>query len=142
METTENITYFPDLGHWKSNFPIPIDTFGFIYLITNLVNNRKYLGKKQIFTTKKRPPLKGKQNKRHFKVETDWKSYTSSSNELNEDIQKLGIDNFHFEIIKLCSSKWELAFYEAKLQFEYEVLLKEEYYNGIINCRIGKSPKH
>jgi hypothetical protein len=71
-------------------------------------------------------------------LETDWKSYTSSSNQLNRDIEKLGKDKFKFKILRWCNSKWELAYNETRLQFEEEVLLREDYYNGIISVRIGK----
>ena len=127
-----------DLGHWQTKLEIPEFPYGFIYIITNNVSNRKYIGKKQMLTKKKRQPLKGKKRKRITIVDTDWKSYTSSSTELNKDIEQLGILSFTFEIIRFCKSKSELAYFEAKEQFDREVLLKEEYYNGIINLRIGK----
>jgi hypothetical protein len=132
-----------NLGHWQSNLQIDESNipFGFIYLITNTVSGKKYIGKKQMKSVLKREPLKGKKNKRHFDIETDWREYTSSSNDLNEDIQKIGKDKFTFEIIKLCDSKFDLAFSEAKLQFENDVLLRDDFYNGIINCRIGKAPR-
>jgi len=60
---------------------------------------------------------------------------------LNDDINKIGKDKFTFEIIRFCDSKFELAYYEAKIQFDNDVLLKEGFYNGIINCRIGRAPK-
>lgn len=131
-----------DLGHWTTNLLIEEDKlpYGFIYIITNLVNGKKYIGKKQMKSVKKLKPLKGKKNKRHFDIETDWKTYTSSSNELNQDLKDIGKDNFKFEIVHLCDSKFELAYYEAKKQFEADVLLKEGFYNGIINCRIGRAP--
>lgn len=131
-----------DLGHWTTSLVIEEDKlpYGFIYVITNLVNGKRYIGKKQMKSVKKLKPLKGKKNKRHFDIETDWKTYTSSSNELNEDLNQLGKDNFKFEIVHLCDSKFELAYYEAKKQFEADVLLKEGFYNGIINCRIGRAP--
>jgi hypothetical protein len=129
-----------DTGHWDCSIinestEVP---FGFIYLITNKVTNKKYIGKKQCLTVLKRAPLKGKKNKRHKTVETDWRVYTSSSRQLNEDIEKQGKDDFTFEILRFCDSKWQLAYEETKIQFEREVLLTDDYYNGIINCRIGK----
>lgn len=127
-----------DLGHWVTNLNIPQTSYGFIYIITNIINNRKYIGKKQMLTIRKKPPLKGKKRKRKTVQETDWKYYTSSSAELNNDIIKFGKENFKFEILRFCQSKSELAYFEAKEQFDREVLLKEDYYNGIINLRIGK----
>lgn len=132
-----------DLGHWVTNIPLEENNlpYGFIYIITNTVNGKRYIGKKQIKSVKKLKPLKGKKNKRHREVETDWREYTSSSNDVNEDIKKYGKDKFRFEIVRLCQSKFELAYYEAKLQFLNDVLLEEGFYNGIINCRIGRAPK-
>lgn len=131
-----------DLGHWTTKLTINENSlpYGFIYIITNTVTGKCYIGKKQMKSVKKLKPLKGRKNKRHFDVETDWKTYTSSSNELNADIEKYGKDKFTFEIIHMCESKFELAYYEAKKQFDLDVLLKEGYYNGIINCRIGRAP--
>jgi hypothetical protein len=127
-----------DLGHWQTSLPFPEEPFGFIYCITNTTNNRKYIGKKQMTCVRKLKPLKGKKNKRHQIVETDWKSYTGSCNELNKDMESVGKEKFHFEILRFCSSKSEMAYYEAKMQFDRDVLLKEDYYNGIINLRVGK----
>ena len=132
-----------DLGHWQLNEGITItgDFFGFIYEITNTVNNKKYIGKKQCQSRLKRKPLKGKKRNRIDYVDSDWREYTSSSNELNEDIAKYGKDKFIFKIIKICGSKWALAYYEIKEQIDKDVLMREDYYNGIINVRIGRVPK-
>lgn len=132
-----------DTGHWELCCGVPTQDFiskqfGFIYLITNTVTGKKYIGKKQMKTIKKRPPLKGKKNRRCEEIETEWRTYTSSSNEVNSDIEKYGKDKFKFQIILFCDSKWELAYHEARLQFERNVLLREDYYNGIINLRIPK----
>ena len=132
-----------DLGHWSTSIIIEEGNipYGFIYKITCLTNNRKYIGKKQCKSILKRKPLKGKKNKRCEVIETNWKEYTSSSRELNEDILKYGKDKFKFEILELCDSKFALAYREAKIQFEEEVLLRDDYYNGIINLRVSK-PKN
>ena len=127
-----------DLGHWTTclileDVEVP---YGFIYIITNKCTNKKYIGKKQCTTVLKRKPLKGKKNKRHEIKETDWKTYTSSSAELNIDINTLGKDKFSFEIVRWCNSKAEMAYFEAKMQFDNNVLFSDEYYNGIINCRL------
>lgn len=132
-----------DLGHWNTNLIIEEGNipYGFIYKITCLPTGKKYIGKKQCKSVLKRKPLKGKKNKRHEIIETDWKTYTSSSRELNEDIIKYGKENFKFEILELCDSKFALAYREAKIQFDEEVLLRNDYYNGIINLRVSK-PKN
>ena len=113
-----------DTGHWlyHENFPKE-SCFGFIYEITNLHNKRRYIGKKQIQKIIKRPPLKGKRNKRHLITESDWKTYTGSCSELNLDIERYGMKDFAFTILRLCYNKWELAYYEAELQFKLQVLL-------------------
>lgn len=130
-----------DLGHWKTTLEIPEKFFGFIYRITRKSDGKMYIGKKQAWTVKKMPPLKGKKLKRHKEVETDWKTYTGSSPVLNEDIKAAGESAFDFEIIRFCTCKWELAYYEAEAQFTERVLFHpDKYYNSIINLRINKAP--
>ena len=133
-----------ELGHWILSEGVNIDenTFGFIYEITNTITNKKYIGKKQCKSKLKRKPLKGKKNKRIEIKESDWKEYTSSSTELNEDIVKYGKSKFIFKILKTCASKWELAYKEISEQISRQVLLRDDYYNGIINVRIGRPPKN
>jgi len=87
-----------DTGHWKVYEAIPEDAFGFIYEITNLVNDKKYIGRKQMVKKIKRAPLKGKKRKRIDYVESDWKTYTGSSDRLNIDIATHGKDIFLFKI--------------------------------------------
>ena len=132
-----------DTGHWLINENVYIheNMFGFIYEITNKVNGKKYIGKKQCVRKIKRKPLKGKTRNRIDHKESDWKTYTSSSNDLNEDIQKHGKENFEFRILKVCGSKWELGYEEIKEQISRDVLRRDDYYNGIINVRIGTPPK-
>lgn len=118
---------------------IPEDYIGFVYLITNLKTGQKYIGKKLAQFKKTRPPLKGKKLKRRTTVESDWREYWGSSDRLNADVQTLGPENFTREILYLCKSKAEMSYLEAREQFERRVLETDEYYNGIINVRVGGS---
>lgn len=118
---------------------IPEGIEGFVYLITNLTNNRKYVGKKLAKFKKTRPPLKGRKNKRREKVESDWRDYWGSSEHLLEDVQNIGPEKFTREILHYCESKGVLSYLEAKEQFDRRVLETDEYYNGIINVRVGSS---
>jgi|SRR6056300_244842 len=118
---------------------IPEGIEGFVYLITNLKSNKKYIGKKLARFKKTKPPLKGKKNKRRTTVESDWRDYWGSSDHLQADVAELGSKNFKREILYLCSSRGLMSYLEAKEQFEREVLLSEDYYNGIINVRVGSS---
>ena len=131
-------------GHWILSDGIIINelTFGFIYEITNNIENKIYIGKKHCNSRIKRKPLKGKTRNRIDYKESDWKTYTSSSENLNNDILRLGKENFTFKIIRTGTCKWELAYYEAKEQFDRNVLFQKNYYNGIINLRIGSPPKN
>ena len=118
---------------------IPEGYIGFVYLITNLTSGQKYIGKKLAQFKKTRPPLKGRKLKRRSTVESDWREYWGSSDRLQADVQALGPENFTREILYLCKSKAEMSYLEAREQFERRVLESDEYYNGIINCRIGGS---
>ena len=114
---------------------------GFVYLITNLTNNKKYIGKKLAKFKVTKKPLKGKKNKRRSTKESDWRDYWGSSDTLNADVENLGPQNFTREILYYCTSRGELSYLEAKEQFDRRVLETDEYYNGIINVRVGGSDK-
>lgn len=118
---------------------IPEGYIGFVYLITNLSTGQKYIGKKLAQFKRTKPPLKGKKLKRRSTVESDWRDYWGSSERLLADIHAQGPENFTREIIYLCKSKAELSYLEAREQFERRVLETDEYYNGIINVRVGGS---
>ena len=118
---------------------LPLDCEGFVYLITNLTNNKKYIGKKLARFKVTKPPLKGRKNKRRSTKESDWRTYWGSSDHLNADVKELGEEQFTREILHYCDSRGALSYLEAKEQFDREVLLTDEYYNGIINVRVGSS---
>jgi hypothetical protein len=113
------------------------DWYGFIYRITNLRNGHDYVGRKYFKSKRKLKPLKGRKNKRIRIVETDWQDYYGSSKRLLEDIDKLGKDQFKREIICLCKTRGDTNYMEAKIQFDEDVLLRDDNYNGIIAIKIG-----
>ena len=118
---------------------LPEDCIGFVYLITNLATGKKYIGKKQAHFTKTKPPLKGKKNRRRVTTTSDWQTYWGSSEELKRDLEKLGEQNFKREILYFCTTKAEMSYIEARTQFDMRVLESDEYYNGIIKIKVGKS---
>ena len=118
---------------------IPDGVEGFVYLITNLTNNKKYVGKKLAKFKTTKPPLKGKKNKRRGTKESDWRDYWGSSEHLLQDVEELGPENFTREILYMCPTRGIMSYLEAKEQFDRRVLETDEYYNGIINVRVGGS---
>lgn len=97
---------------------------GFVYLITNLTNNKKYIGKKHFWTRQK-----DKNTGRRKTKESDWQNYFGSCDQLNEDVKTLGKEHFLREILYLCPHKKSMSYYETYEQFNRNVLMSEEYYN-------------
>ena len=124
---------------------LPEDCIGFVYLITNNVTDRKYIGKKLAKfskTTYKVVKLKNgtkKKKKIRSKIDSDWQTYYGSNIELNKDVEKLGTENFTREILYYCKSKAECSYIEAREQFERKVLESTDYYNGHIQVRVHGS---
>ena len=124
---------------------LPEDCVGFVYLITNLVTGRKYIGKKLAKfskTTYKVVKLKNGNKKRKkikSKIDSDWLTYYGSNDELNKDIQTLGQENFKREILYYCTSKAQCSYIEAREQFRHQVLESDDYYNGHIQVRVHGS---
>ena len=115
---------------------LPEECVGFVYQITNTTNGRMYIGKKLAKFKRSRKPLKGRKNKRRYKVDSDWQDYYGSSDELIIDIKKLGKEHFKREILFYCNSKAEMSYVEAREQFARKVLESNDYYNGHIRVRV------
>ena len=115
---------------------IPETAYGYVYLITNTITGRKYIGKK-LFWFRKTKVLKGK--KKRIKVESDWREYWSSSDEVKKDVETLGADKFIREILHICPNKGSCNYLEAREQMDRRVLETEDYYNGQIQCRVHRT---
>jgi hypothetical protein len=115
------------------------DFVGFVYVITDKTNSKKYVGKKIFKSKRKLQPLKGKTRKRTKVVESDWQDYFGSSDEVKLLVEEHGRESFVREILHLCNTKGEMGYKEAKEQFDRNVLLDDTYYNGIISCRIHRN---
>jgi hypothetical protein len=112
------------------------ESFGYVYEITNNINGRKYVGKK-FFTRAGTKQIKGKKKK--VRLSSGWLNYWSSSKELQEDVKKLGEENFTRRILYLCKSRSECSYRETKEIFTRDALLSENYYNSWVSCKIHKA---
>ena len=112
------------------------DNIGFVYIITNLVTMRQYIGKK-LFTAAKTKLVKGK--KKRTRVASDWEKYYGSNDELKADVKELGPDFFRREILHLCKGKGECNYLELKEQCLRGALESDRFYNSWITVRVHKA---
>ena len=114
----------------------PDEFQGFVYMITELDTGKKYIGKKFFWKPKILPVTKSRKRRVRTRVESDWRTYYGSNKEVQTLVESKGKDNYKREILRLCKTKGECSYYEAKLQFQYDVLLSDEFYNEFIGCKI------
>lgn len=119
----------------KEVIELPEGFEGFVYIITNKVSGRKYIGRK-VFYNINRKLLKGKTRKTKIKTESDWRDYYGSSPEIKKDIELLGKESFHREILHLCKTRGENNYLETKEIIMRDAILDENYYNGWVQCKI------
>ena len=112
------------------------DWYGFVYLIENLANGKKYIGRKYL-TKAGYKTVKGKRKK--IRVESDWDDYYGSSPALKADIDKFGKENFKRSILRLCKSRGECNYFETKYIFDNDAILDPNYYNNWVSCKIQAS---
>lgn len=115
------------------------DYVGFVYIITEKGTDMKYVGKKLFHRKKTLPITKTRKRRKKILVESDWRTYFGSSVNIQRLVEEKGAEAFHREILHLCKSKGDCSYLEAKEQFDREVLLRDDYYNGIINCRVSSA---
>ena len=115
---------------------VPEEYQGFVYQITELDTNKKYIGKKNFWKPKTLPITKTRKRRVRTRIESDWKEYYGSSIELCKLVEERGFKKFKREILRLCKTKGEMSYYEAKFQFDNDVLFRDDYYNSFIGCKI------
>jgi len=113
------------------------DAYGFVYVITNNTNGRRYIGRKY-FTKAGYKTVKGKRKK--IRLSSGWEDYYGSNKTLLEDVKNLGAENFSRAIIKLCKNRSECSYWETHFIFQFEALLSDRWYNEWVTCKI--SAKH
>lgn len=112
--------------------------YGFVYCIENTINGRKYIGKKLFHHKKILPVTKTRKRRRRVLVESDWRNYYGSSDELKADIEKYGAESFTRTILHFCLSKGDCSYMEAKEQIERDVLRDDMYYNSWISLKVHR----
>lgn len=113
---------------------IPDKKIAFVYLITQKSSGKRYIGKKLFFFTKTKT-VGGK--KKRVKSESDWRTYWSSSKDVQEAVEKFGESDFTREILLYCENKGTASYIEAKYQMMHEVLENQDkWWNKQIQCRV------
>lgn len=95
------------------------EAYGFIYITTNLINGKKYIGQKM------------------FRKE--WKTYLGSGVSLKLSFKKYGKEKFLREIIAIVYSKDELNEIEIKFIKEYNAVKSKLYYNIAEGGKVGST---
>ena len=87
------------------------EPYGFIYITTNLINGKKYLGQKS------------------FGNNNEWKTYLGSGTAFQRALEKYGKENFSRNIVCFCYSENELNKAENDLSVFFNVVEDPEWYN-------------
>lgn len=135
-----------DYDHWVALSERPADAFGYLYGVIG-PTGRQYIGKKQLISVSSKLP-KGKTRRVKSYKESDWRAYTTSSREVNEDILLYGKDRFLFFIYEWVMGKGMLTYRECQDQWAEEVMSRVEtvdgerlWYNGQIGAVKFLKPK-
>lgn len=121
-----------------NNIPIetvPDGAVGFVYLITNTISGKMYVGKKIFFSSK---TIQKNKKKKRIKVESDWKWYYGSNQTLKDLVSLHEKKFFTREILHICYSKSQCSYLEIKEQLSRDAILSPDYYNDWVSCKITR----
>jgi len=111
------------------------DAYGFVYIIENLIDGRRYIGRKYL-TKAAYKTVKGKRKK--IRKASDWETYWGSNKFLIEDVKNHGEDNFTRTIVRFCRNRSECSYWETHYIFALGALLSDAFYNEWVTCKISK----
>ena len=144
MKNTDGITTTQENNPWtyngkviSSQEDIPKDAIGFVYQISHS-SGWKYIGKKNIFSNRTLPPLKGSKRKRKVTKPSDWLKYYSSNTSIHKWREQCGDIGIQREILRFCYSAKQLTYYENKYLYCLGVLEHDIYLNDNISGKIFK----
>lgn len=127
--TFHNKPFEEDINEW----------YGFVYRITEIDTQMSYIGKKLFWRSKTLPVTKSRKRKKKILVESDWRTYFGSSEEVKSLVEQKGRSNFKREILRLCKNKGDCSYYELRYQMVEDVLLKpREYHNAFVGAKIHR----
>lgn len=132
-----SMTWYYEDKPFEPNDDLLQDHVGFVYRIEEKTTGMKYIGKKLFWRTKTLPVTKSRKRRKKTKIESDWRSYFGSNKTLLERTLENPEDDYRREILILCKTKGDCSYYEAKYQFENDVLFRDDYYNEMIMCRVN-----
>lgn len=112
-------------------------SYGFVYLITDKVTGKMYIGRKYFWSMRKK---KGATKRK--REESDWKDYYGSADEIKALVKEFGQDRFNRQILSVHSTKGDVNYSEVREQFRRDVLEKDEYINANINGKWFRKPEH
>jgi Putative endonuclease segE, GIY-YIG domain len=119
---------------------VPFDddgtSFGFVYLIENLITGKKYIGRKY-FSKAGYKQVNGKRKK--IRKTSDWETYYGSNETLKREVAEIGAHNFRRTILHLCKTRSECSYWETFEIFSRHALLDESFYNDWVSAKIRKA---
>lgn len=121
---------------------IPEKSIGFLYKITHTPTGKWYIGRKMLTKTK---TTQSKGVKTKSKVDSDWKDYWSSSDDVKALVAEKGEKEFKREILHFVTTKAALTYAEEYALYVTGSLFDSNCFNNNIRAKIyrkwfGKTP--